>query len=257
MREFARGDVVTISMLSNGQVIGPVAVGTALMSSQDMIANKFTGRGVQPLHIYRDFLWEFGSRVTPSPLDLKSLYKVEEPPETSPGEDFPPLTALSVSDQNGDVVVTEAQGKKWHIKPTKYFLVDENSVQTAAAEDNDDDVEEESMDQLLYRCFLAALKYRLDQLPIDVGQFYATCLLKCVPNGKRLEMKRTKYKKFSVFLEEVNKSEDGPVVKIRKEGKGCDMIEEVFKNHPALRSFAVTDEVTKDEDGEPTMLGPK
>ncbi|PIO63916.1 hypothetical protein TELCIR_14470 [Teladorsagia circumcincta] len=92
---------------------------------------------------------------------------------------------------------------------------------------------------------------------MDVGQFYAQCLLKCVPNGKRLEMKKTKFKKFSLFLEEVNKSENGPLVKIRKEGKGCDVIEEVFKNHPALRSFVVTDEMIKDEDPGVTKSGPK
>ncbi|KAK6021590.1 PUA domain protein [Ostertagia ostertagi] len=243
MRQFNRGDVVTISIISNGQVVGPVAVGAALMSSQDMIANKFTGRGVQPLHMYRDFLWEFGSRVVPSPLDLKSLFKVEEPTETSAEEEFPPLGALSVSEHSGDVAPKDAK--------------EEGSAPTIAEEANDGDVEEEPMDQLLYRCFLAALKYRLDQVPMDVGQFYAQCLLKCVPNGKRLEMKKTKFKKFSVFLEEANKSEDGPLVKIRKEGKGCDLIEEVFKNHPALRSFVVTDEITKDEDPGATKSGPK
>ncbi|VDO55047.1 unnamed protein product [Haemonchus placei] len=130
IREFARGDVVTISILTNGQIMGPVAIGAALMSSQEMTTSMFTGKGVQPLHIYKDFLW-------------------------------------------------------------------------------------------------------LDQVPMDVGQFYAQCLLKCVPNGKRLEMKRTKYKKFSVFLDEV------------------------FKNHPALRSFVVTDEITKDEEAEQSKSGPK
>uniref|UniRef100_A0A0K0CU52 Eukaryotic translation initiation factor 2D n=1 Tax=Angiostrongylus cantonensis TaxID=6313 RepID=A0A0K0CU52_ANGCA len=54
----------------------------------------------------------------------------------------------------------------------------------------------------LLRCFLAAVKFRLEKLPMDVGQFYSTCLLKCVPSGRRLDMKKTKYKKFSAFLNE-------------------------------------------------------
>ncbi|KAK5965265.1 Eukaryotic Initiation Factor [Trichostrongylus colubriformis] len=242
MREFARGHVVTISIRSNGQVMGPMAVGTALMSSQEIIASNFNGRGIQPLHIYRDFLWEFGSRVIPTALDLKSLAEAVKAPEACSEEDFPSLGTLSVSDQNGDAVVTDE-------KPAQVINMESN--------DATGDVDDEPMDQLLYRCFLAALKHRLDQLPMDVGQFYAQCLLKCVPNGKRLEMKKTKYKKFSAFLDEVNKSEDGPLVKIRKEGKGCDLIEEVFKSHPALRSFVVTDEVVKDEEAEQSKSGPK
>ncbi|KHJ83146.1 hypothetical protein OESDEN_17157, partial [Oesophagostomum dentatum] len=113
------------------------------------------------------------------------------------------------------------------------------------------------MDDLLYRCFLAALKFRLDKVPMDVGQFYSQCLLACVPKTRRLDMKKTKYKKFGVFLEEVNKGEDGPIVHIRKVGKGADMIEEVVKTHPAWKSFTVTDEVIKDEEEESTKCGPK
>ncbi|VDM72979.1 unnamed protein product [Strongylus vulgaris] len=113
------------------------------------------------------------------------------------------------------------------------------------------------MDDLLYRCFLAGLKFRLEKVPIDVGQFYAQCLLACVPKTRRLDMRKTKYKKFTVFLEEVNKSEDGPIVQIKKVGKGADMIEEVNKSHPALRSFTVTDEIIKDEVEESVRCGPK
>ncbi|XGW12300.1 hypothetical protein V3C99_013197 [Haemonchus contortus] len=245
IREFARGDVVTISILTNGQIMGPMAIGVALMSSQEMATSMFMGKGVQPLHIYKDFLWEFGSRVVPSILDLQSLLKAEETNEASVEEGVPSLDALAVSEQNDSAIPTCTKDET-----SSPAVVEEEGV---ASDDKDD----EPMDQLLYRCFLAALKYRLDQLPIDVGQFYAQCLLKCVPNGKRLEMKRTKYKKFSVFLDEVNKNEDGPLVKIRKEGKGCDVIEEVFKNHPALRSFVVTNEITKDEEAEQTKSGPK
>ncbi|VDO60239.1 unnamed protein product [Heligmosomoides polygyrus] len=167
MAQFARGDAVTISIISNGgQVVGPMVIGTALMSSQDIIANRFEGRGVQVLHIFRDLLC----------------------------------------------------GYKKAIASIHFVLV----------------------------VYLTA-----------EFQFYAQCLLKCVPKEKRLDMKKTKYKKFSVFLDEVNKSEDGRIIQVRKEGKGCDVIVEVFKAHPAIRSFVVTDEVIHDEEAASTTLGPK
>uniref|UniRef100_A0A915CHZ6 Membrane insertase YidC/Oxa/ALB C-terminal domain-containing protein n=1 Tax=Parascaris univalens TaxID=6257 RepID=A0A915CHZ6_PARUN len=59
--EFERNYPVTISVVTNdGHLKGPVGVGVALMSSMEMIANGMQGRGVQILHLYKDFLWEFG-----------------------------------------------------------------------------------------------------------------------------------------------------------------------------------------------------
>lgn len=249
MAQFARGDAVTISIISNGgQVVGPMVIGTALMSSQDIIANRFEGRGVQVLHIFRDLLWEFGSRLAPLPLEIKTLIISEEDVKASLEEDFPPLGGLSVSNDSA-IDNAKAEVNAESVADQKLS----NDVDEAAVVSED----EEPMDELLYRCFLAALKHRLDKLPIDVGQFYAQCLLKCVPKEKRLDMKKTKYKKFSVFLDEVNKSEDGRIIQVRKEGKGCDVIVEVFKAHPAIRSFVVTDEVIHDEEAASTTLGPK
>lgn len=58
-------------------------------------------------------------------------------------------------------------------------------------------------------------------------QFYSQFLLPTVPNGRRLDIKKTPYKKFSVFLEHINKHEGGPVLKIKKGKKGDDAIDEV------------------------------
>lgn len=38
-------------------VLGPVAVGVALMSSMEMVANGLKGRGVRITHVFGDFLW--------------------------------------------------------------------------------------------------------------------------------------------------------------------------------------------------------
>lgn len=40
-------------------------------------------------------------------------------------------------------------------------------------------------------------------------------------------MRKTKFKKFSVFLNEINSNGDGPIVKITSKSKGVDAIAEV------------------------------
>lgn len=54
---YEKGDVVTIGIFSEGKIRGPVAVGRALMSSQDAISNRFQGRGFAILHWLHDHLW--------------------------------------------------------------------------------------------------------------------------------------------------------------------------------------------------------
>ena len=62
---------------------------------------------------------------------------------------------------------------------------------------------------------------------MDVGEFYLKHLLACVPSNRRIEMKRTVYKKFTVFLKEVNSREGGPLVRIDEKRKGAEVIVEV------------------------------
>ena len=64
-------------------------------------------------------------------------------------------------------------------------------------------------DEFLRKVFLYALRFHLPKdlkFPLDVGQFYATVILKALPEGQKIDMKKTKYKKFSNFLNQVNES---------------------------------------------------
>ena len=79
----------------------------------------------------------------------------------------------------------------------------------------------------LKRTFLWTLK--IDgaslKLPMDVGQFYASHLLKKLPAGLKIDLKKTKFKKFTNFLKMFNE-ETGDVVKVSSK-KGLDSIQEV------------------------------
>ncbi|VDN55289.1 unnamed protein product [Dracunculus medinensis] len=83
----------------------------------------------------------------------------------------------------------------------------------------------------LQRCFLAALKFRIGRkftLPLDVGEFYSHYLLRTVPKNKQIDMKRTRFKKFSKFISDVNRNENGPLLIVACKNKG--QISQNFKN---------------------------
>lgn len=89
----------------------------------------------------------------------------------------------------------------------------------------------ETPEEFLRKVFLFALRYQLPddiKFPLDAGQFYATVLLKSLPNGRKIDMKKTKYKKFSTFLNDVNHTAgDGNWFVKMTSRKGIDSITDV------------------------------
>jgi translation initiation factor 2D len=57
--EFKKNEPVAIGVYNpnDGTVFGPIAIGSAIMSSTEMIESGMKGRGVNVLHIYHDTLW--------------------------------------------------------------------------------------------------------------------------------------------------------------------------------------------------------
>ncbi|VDM46510.1 unnamed protein product [Toxocara canis] len=238
--EFDRRFPVAISIITrDGWLKGPVGVGVSLMSSMEMIANGMQGRGVQMLHVYRDLLWEFGSRVQPPQVSVPAAVATKPLSD----EDFPALGELVVADEGKTETEEhlEAEASATAVDATENEQVEQRKPEL--------EPEPETMEDLLRRCFLAALKYRVGkktELPLDVGEFYSRFLLACVPSTKRIDMKKTKFKKFTVFLSDINSSSDGPVVKVTSKGKGADAIAEINWSHRLLVEFERKDEVTED-----------
>uniref|UniRef100_A0A0M3IM28 Eukaryotic translation initiation factor 2D n=1 Tax=Ascaris lumbricoides TaxID=6252 RepID=A0A0M3IM28_ASCLU len=242
--EFERNYPVTISVVTNnGHLKGPVGVGVALMSSMEMIANGMQGRGVQILHLYRDFLWEFGSRAHPPQIPVPATVVTKPLSE----EDFPALDSLTTANEPNRSV--EEEKKSEATNGMENVISDEQLEQQEPAVEP----EPETMEDLLRRCFIAALKYRVTkkaELPLDVGEFYSRYLLPCVPPTRRIDMKKTKFKKFSVFLNEINSNGDGPIVKITSKSKGVDAIAENLteKNKVILRDDVLNAVVKHDSE---------
>lgn len=255
--EFRKHYPVTISVVTkDGTIKGPVAVGVSLLSSMEMLASGMQGRGVKVLQLYRDFLWDFGPRCHPP--SVSSDIRVNAPLTE---EDFPALGALSVAQKETDE--TSKEPVRTLKQAAEALRTEENELTEVPIEEKvadeevkrdeegtEKDVSEssenlESPENLLLRCFLAALKFRLSKigLPLDLGEFYLKHLLACVPPGRRIDMKKTKYKKFTVFLKEVNAMEGSPVLKLDDKKKGAEVIIEINYSHPLLKNFERTDEV--------------
>ncbi|KAL3995352.1 Translation initiation factor SUI1 family protein [Acanthocheilonema viteae] len=255
--EFDSHAAITISVLSSSnQLRGPVAVGYSLMSSMQMIANGMQGPGVRLLHFYGDLLWDVGTRAKPLEVSAERM-GLANASSRSYETEFPALDSLVLNENTAEV-------RNEAIKNSSFDAVLDDRREcaelTIASEEQAEKEQKDSdtVESLLKRCFLAALKYRVTkkgQLPLDVGEFYSHFLLPCIPSGRRIDMKKTVYKKFSVFLEDINKSGSEPIVKlIVNKNKGSTMIAEINWMHPFLKDFEITDEIIDNQKIEKRLI---
>ncbi|KAH7701654.1 Protein C25H3.4 [Aphelenchoides avenae] len=70
---------------------------------------------------------------------------------------------------------------------------------------------------------------------MDAGQFYASVILKSLPPGQRIDLKKTRFKKFGTYLKQVNENDHGWIVKVVSK-KGIDQITEINFDHPDVAS---------------------
>ncbi len=201
------------------------------MSRDDMFLCGMKGKGFSVLHSLHDFLW----------YKLFYFYALFDYREAGPRLPPPRIPMLSQLPIERLVINTDDNTKTSDINTTPSSESEGENNETATTSENPDD--------LLYRCFLAAVKYRLprDQFPYDVGTFCVNCLLKCVPIGRRLDIKRTSYKKFGVFLKQRIMLIEPPLLHIVERSAGIDMIQSCDFKHPLLKEFVVTDERIEDD----------
>ncbi|KAI1725775.1 translation initiation factor SUI1 domain-containing protein [Ditylenchus destructor] len=227
--EFAANSPIAIAILENTSATdeikfrGPVAIGKTLMSSSDMLSSGMRGRGVEVLHLFHDTLWEFGSKIIPPSFPLEALATNQAILETNIQSDGDP--------ENTDAVANENDG--------------DDQKMSEITDDLEKHMQEvnltEQSENALRSIFFGALRWRTEkstfQFPIDAGQFYANVILKNLPEGSRIEMKKTRFKKFSVFLREINDEceESGWLVKVVNK-KGIDLIQEINFDHPAIQN---------------------
>ncbi|KAG7228210.1 hypothetical protein INR49_013373 [Caranx melampygus] len=257
-----QGDCCSVTLVNNR---APVAVGTAVVSSAEMLSSGMKGRGVHVLHTYMDNLWAFGDKSCPPSLpDAEDEGKevngdeCEDDVEEGAVEDrkeeaeWHVEEELSASETVTDQVCTgveelklaeqkEEEGEKGNEE-------EEENKGNQKTPQGDSGVTQvlpnfsEMMDALLVQCFLHALKSKVkkSELPLLTSTFLRNHMFSCCPNGKQLDIKKSSFKKLSKFLQTMEQQHS--LVRVKELTKGVESIVEVDWKNPELRSFNVPEE---------------
>jgi len=239
--------LVAINLTSNLSAVG---IGSLARSSEDLFMSAGHGVAVKMLHIFGDKLWGHEPSLTLQVPDLK--------PKELSEQDFPELGAdikskpkseaaalpestpanEEVSKSVSDIVVGQTSIDKSESNETVMDQLDQLVIHEKGQEGILREVEEEeSPEEKLKAAFLAALKNhgKTLQLPVLTSNFFRNFV---VPEyDGQIDLKKTKYKKLSNFLNEMVK--EGFIV-VKEESKGVDKITTVDMSHSGIVNF-ITD----------------
>ncbi|CAF0956417.1 unnamed protein product [Adineta steineri] len=156
----------------------PIGIGQTTMDGEDMYMSGMKGRGVVPLHIYQDALWNIGPRSeVPYEKEQRQLFVTDQ-------EKINENTEQACAQASNDI---------------NSLNLNEESI--SASPSNEVPDHPESMDEILDTIFfyLCQRKAKSYELPLLASHFY-TIMQDCVP-GLTLDLKLSSHKKFSKFLQ--------------------------------------------------------
>ncbi|XP_002742065.2 eukaryotic translation initiation factor 2D-like [Saccoglossus kowalevskii] len=245
-----KGDVCLINTAGNHAAI---AIGTAAMSTGQMMAAGMRGKGIFVYHTYQDQLWQHGDKIhlPVIPMEVPGMNTMVEKTfteidteelKTDDNEEVPNIevdseekieTSLSEIE---NLRIDDGQDEDCDIEGAVGGEIDE---EWEAAGDENPRTLTEQMDDLLQTCFLHALKTNVNKkndLPLLTSKFFRNHLLPCCPAGRQLDVKKSSYKKLSKFLQEMKKKK---FIEMKQLQKGVDSITDVHKEHPDVRAFQI------------------
>ncbi|XP_054652345.1 eukaryotic translation initiation factor 2D isoform X3 [Dunckerocampus dactyliophorus] len=245
--DLKKGDCCAVTIVNNR---APVAVGTAAVSSAEMLSVGMKGRGVCVLHTYMDHLWAFGEKSSlPTIPDPESEQPVvhgeecaaDEREEEEEEEEGEQIAEQEQQQSEPDVDQSCSGVAKLHLAEQEE---EEGGKANEEGEENPDDHKspQEDMDSLFLQCFLCALKSKVkkSELPLLTSTFLRNHMFSCCPSGKQLDIKKSSYKKLSKFLQVMQQQHS--LVRVKELTKGVESIIEVDWKNPELRSFCVPKE---------------
>lgn len=184
----SENDSVYVNLTNN---IAAVAVGVASQSSGSMMLANGRGKCVIIRHFYGDYLCVLdGMPILP----IVNLGPPEWLKFKSYEEDFPELGANPKTLED-TVEVSE-------IKVEITTVDDALFTDTNPPESPSEIIED--MDEILYYCFLGAIKYSKVILPVLTSNFFKLHMLPLCPETQILDIKKTSFKKLKPFLEKMD-----------------------------------------------------
>ncbi|XP_077548893.1 eukaryotic translation initiation factor 2D-like [Haemaphysalis longicornis] len=216
------GDPVAVRVAGRAAA---VAVGRLLQSPQVLVANeRRSGKAVAILHVLGDQLWVHGGKKPPPP--RLSDASGEEDGEQGTGCGDAEEAGAEEQPEGADHPAEELPRGDKEEKEEE----EEEEEEEAAPEEETTD----SMDALLDSCVLSALRSKLP-LPLLASSLYSGHVLPRCPPGRRLDIRRTSYKKLSAYLSHLQAE---GVLTLKELSPGVQSIATVRREHLRLRSVA-------------------
>eukprot|EP01117_Protostelium_nocturnum_P006218 TRINITY_DN2241_c0_g1_i1.p1 TRINITY_DN2241_c0_g1~~TRINITY_DN2241_c0_g1_i1.p1 ORF type:complete len:453 (+),score=112.17 TRINITY_DN2241_c0_g1_i1:539-1897(+) len=201
------------SIILDGKGKASVAVVSSLIDKEYIDSNGMKGKGFKSIHFLGDSLWLLGSQTLPPLIEGTSsgLGKMEE------------------ANSKRDLNENSNEGKDEKIEEISLSL----SSQTLA--------QKLEQDELIDYCFTYTAKNyfkgeHLKELPMLYNIFWVVMSnVPCRPlRSTHLDIKKSKWKKLSVFLEEKMKEN---IVQVEEKKEGVFQIVSIDKAHPSLVGF--------------------
>jgi translation initiation factor 2D len=239
-----------------------VAIGRTLFSSDELQKDGVQNKRVKIYHAYKDFLWSSGEKCEP-PLITRKDEETQELESQEVEDNAEEVDTGFSNELNNEIENDENKDSSTQctdIDPTKDENIDnrtdddsllENDSETKEPElsnlkiEDGDDIKEdtiedpvdlkESMDNLLMNCFhQALLNMKKVPLPLLVSNFSSLYLHAACPEGSRIDIKKSSFKKISKFLDEMQCRN---LVKVAELSPGVASITSINYENDSFRIF--------------------
>ncbi|KNC30746.1 hypothetical protein FF38_11728 [Lucilia cuprina] len=236
---YKKGQLVGVNLTSNKSAVG---VGYLPRSSDDLYMCGGHGVAVKMLHLFGDKLWAHEPSLAQQVPQFKSTKLTDndfpalgsKPPNKKPSDSSAPQESVIPENIENPNIHVEAEIPISELEIKESF---DNTVNDKELGNNEEENIENTPEIVLKNAFLSALKNHGKnlQLPLLTSNFFR---LYVVPESQEtLDLKKTKYKKLSNFLNEMI---DQGFIVVREETKGVDKITSIDLEHPELVNF-ITD----------------
>ncbi|XP_043501124.1 eukaryotic translation initiation factor 2D [Polistes fuscatus] len=187
----------------------PVAIGITALSSEDMYLSAGHGKCIQIYHVMGDNLCQLGKSPPRPDLGLPNVCQEDRLDENEKDNEKLEITKSDSDDAPSEPLsnlIDELQIDD-DDSAIKVDFISEDITNKTEEHAEKDFISEflnltKEMDELLEYCFLKACKttLKVTDLPILTSTFFKNHLLTACPSDKNIDIKKSRYKKLSVFL---------------------------------------------------------
>ncbi|KAL1130204.1 hypothetical protein AAG570_013142 [Ranatra chinensis] len=217
-----RGERCAVNSTNNRAAF---AVGIAVMGSAEMHSSGNKGKCVRILHTYGDKLWSLERTINKPQID-PTLKRIDESLKIV--EDVAGYTENVRIVEEKDKCMTNTEAN------IEQLVIPE--VNEYCSKSHENISKPNSMDELLMFSFLKSLVTSVKSVPLPLlaNVFYKVHILEACPPGTVLDLKDTRYKKLSNFL---NEMAENKLIVLESVTKGVLSISSIDYSHRILKEF--------------------